>query len=331
MNKRVAYIDFAKFIGLCLVIYGHVPPTDNIGHVIIYSFHMPLFFLLSGVFFDISRFSLSKNIKSLLIPYVVFTIFLVFLKSVVSYLLSGKLGGQIIISELIGILLGSTDPEAPYQVIGGASWFLIALFIIRINAMFILTQDKYLQIFIVTGELLAIFLLQRVIMWFPLSIDSAVLGTPFFIVGFYLKRIVTEKIPNTRLRVIYILLLGGIVGLSPYNGLVNMCAGSYGNHYVLFFFFGIAGTLFILYISACLKKQPPFVAQIVRGAPLVICTHLWILEYLYLAYRLILHRKLLNPIPFVWWEKVLFTAIIMLISYVLIKIINKFCPVIMGR
>lgn len=63
MNKRLDWIDKAKGIGIILVVYGHVargifnagiPMNEKSFGIIdsvIYSFHMPLFFFLSGFFF----------------------------------------------------------------------------------------------------------------------------------------------------------------------------------------------------------------------------------------------------------------------------------------
>lgn len=54
-NKRLDYLDVAKGIGILLVILGHCQ-LGRIGraHSLIYSFHMPLFFFISGVCFLIS-------------------------------------------------------------------------------------------------------------------------------------------------------------------------------------------------------------------------------------------------------------------------------------
>ena len=63
MQERNVWVDYAKAIGIILVVYGHVArgvfnaglPMDEGEFVlvdsIIYSFHMPLFFFLSGLFF----------------------------------------------------------------------------------------------------------------------------------------------------------------------------------------------------------------------------------------------------------------------------------------
>ncbi len=55
-NKRIEYIDVAKGIGILLVVFGFVVYGGNYKMVgsetisnFIYSFHMPLFFVISGM------------------------------------------------------------------------------------------------------------------------------------------------------------------------------------------------------------------------------------------------------------------------------------------
>lgn len=47
--ERDLSIDIMKGIGICAVIAGHT--FLNTIHNLIYSFHMPLFFILSGYFY----------------------------------------------------------------------------------------------------------------------------------------------------------------------------------------------------------------------------------------------------------------------------------------
>lgn len=69
---RIVEFDIAKGIGIILVVIGH----QNIPHSVtnwIFSFHMPLFFILSGFFFSSKRkfYEIFKRrVKSLIIPYV---------------------------------------------------------------------------------------------------------------------------------------------------------------------------------------------------------------------------------------------------------------------
>lgn len=70
--KRDKSLDIVKGIGILLVVFAHV--FHNSG--IIYQFHMPLFFILSGAAMTYSKsgFSLKKKAKSLLVPYFVFSL-----------------------------------------------------------------------------------------------------------------------------------------------------------------------------------------------------------------------------------------------------------------
>ena len=49
-NKRVTYIDIAKGLAILCVIIGHTTQYIDIGIInpFVFSFHMPLFFVLSG-------------------------------------------------------------------------------------------------------------------------------------------------------------------------------------------------------------------------------------------------------------------------------------------
>ena len=44
-------IDISKCLGIFLVVLGHCLHNDSAAHDVIYLFHMPLFFFLSGFFF----------------------------------------------------------------------------------------------------------------------------------------------------------------------------------------------------------------------------------------------------------------------------------------
>ena len=49
-KKHYESIDIAKGIGILLVVFGHLTVGKQNVYSFIYSFHMPLFFLLSGLF-----------------------------------------------------------------------------------------------------------------------------------------------------------------------------------------------------------------------------------------------------------------------------------------
>ena len=57
MKKRIGYIDMAKGLAIILVIIGHISFTPSMGKTILYLFHIPLFFFLSGFTFSIDKYA----------------------------------------------------------------------------------------------------------------------------------------------------------------------------------------------------------------------------------------------------------------------------------
>lgn len=53
-KPRVAWIDMAKGIGILLVIFGH-SGISKVPLAVIYTFHMPIFFFLSGLVLNVKK------------------------------------------------------------------------------------------------------------------------------------------------------------------------------------------------------------------------------------------------------------------------------------
>lgn len=51
MERRLNYIDIAKGIGILMVFVGHCNELPDLLSRLIYSVHMPLFFILAGYFY----------------------------------------------------------------------------------------------------------------------------------------------------------------------------------------------------------------------------------------------------------------------------------------
>lgn len=47
MKKRIEWVDIAKGIAIMLMVIGH-EVSNGLVYALIFSFHMPLFFILSG-------------------------------------------------------------------------------------------------------------------------------------------------------------------------------------------------------------------------------------------------------------------------------------------
>ena len=78
IQNRINWIDWAKVIAISLVVFGHIPMIPgNLPQKYITSFHMPLFFLISGYLTKKETFgkrTLQKYWHTLIIPYIFYNI-----------------------------------------------------------------------------------------------------------------------------------------------------------------------------------------------------------------------------------------------------------------
>ena len=125
MDKiRLVEFDVLKGISILLVIIGHARPFFPI-YEFIYSFHVPLFFIVSGYFFsnkDSLWGAIVKFSKQLLKPY----LFVSFLTCILYVFLFDH--ADIIIKESIFGLNINND----YHITLGPAWFFLALFWCRL-------------------------------------------------------------------------------------------------------------------------------------------------------------------------------------------------------
>lgn len=63
-KQRIAYIDLVKGIGILCVLLGHLIPNDDVVKPAIYSFHMPLFFIVTGILLKKEPIKKSKQVKN---------------------------------------------------------------------------------------------------------------------------------------------------------------------------------------------------------------------------------------------------------------------------
>lgn len=126
MEKRKRYIDIAKGIAMILVIMGHCKYVNQYLDIWIYSFHMPLFFILSGMTFSIkNKSNLKEFIKNkffkLLIPYILLSISLWLTTDFIKIIIKGF--DWIYIKEFLGIFI--SNRSTPYYF---TMWFVLVLF-----------------------------------------------------------------------------------------------------------------------------------------------------------------------------------------------------------
>lgn len=143
-NKRIVWIDIAKGLGILLVVIGHVRTMPFI-HECIYLFHMPLFFLLSGMVFKVEEYwipCIRKKIVHLLLPYVFFAALFVPMRYVADYFCTGEW------STFRWSMFGISYFDIPL-------WFIFALFIVIVVMRTLFSCVKSRIIIAITVTLLS--------------------------------------------------------------------------------------------------------------------------------------------------------------------------------
>lgn len=136
--NRLQWVDQAKGIGILLVVFGHVlagvrqaglnvdPQFFRWTWDAIYSFHIPLFFYLSGLFFPQSwqrrglRGVMLSKVDTLVYPYVLWSL----LQGLLQVAMSQHVNNPVTLSEVLSLLW---HPRQEF-------WFLYALFFVYLYA-----------------------------------------------------------------------------------------------------------------------------------------------------------------------------------------------------
>lgn len=186
MKQRIEFIDLAKGICISLVVLLHVY-GDLSGTVIkiMNLFRMPLYFVLSGLFFktyDGFFPFFKKKTNRLLIPFL-FTFFAIIIPA--GCLLTLKDGTPITLSSLVYQGEGKLNLG-----IDGAAWFLLCLFAVNIYfyLIFLISRQNIVGITLLTCLCgIAGFMLNHFNYYLPMWFDSALTAMPFFLIGYVLR------------------------------------------------------------------------------------------------------------------------------------------------
>lgn len=187
MSERVDWVDTLKFIGILAVILGHINfPLNGF----IYTWHMPLFFMISGFFikFDtLFKDFVVKNFKRLMIPYFIFSIIGLFMEIIKRYLLHREALDYA--HELKGIFL-DMDFAGLCDTYAFVLWFLPALFFARV---FLFLIKNKIPSLLLQSLLVVLLFMGSFCIDLPFGLDNALNSLIFVYIG---NIIFVKRLPN---------------------------------------------------------------------------------------------------------------------------------------
>lgn len=313
-GKRSPEVDVAKGIGIVLVVLAHCC-GGTLPSNVINSFHMPLFFCLSGLFLfrknESFRDFINKKAKSLLFPCLVFGILL----STYSTTLDYVRGESEIPLGLRYVGLFINTRHNPYP---GSLWFFLALFLVELMLYFIhktIHSSAFRLIVVLAISVMGCLYNQKYKVGLPWSLDIAFICILFTEFGYMCKQygVLSHNslVKAVLLLVIFTVTFSLNVVVLGYN--VNLFSSDYGC-YPLFYLTALSGT-YIVYSLSCIIKQNRLLQYLGQNSLLIYSLHFLLLLVVSITYSHI-------PINGIF-SSVAQTITILLLLIPVINIINK--------
>lgn len=327
-NNYLKEIDLLKGIGIIYVVCGHLNPDFFLlSHI--YSFHMFLFFFISGILLTKSSSFLPSflpymilKFKRLLYPYC-------FWMSV-SCILSIYFFQYFPISYVnIFFFNGSVGWNSPL-------WFLVVIFETTIINFLFISYFKKIYYVIFAGVLLLsyIFIVNKIVLPFglhivPIGLVFQMLGN--LVSGFNIKEKFCRLKKTKKIALCTILLFTNLSLTYSINGIISVYHIIYKSLFATYIA-GIAGVFLYYFISIiyCCNKESKlidFISLFGKNSLFILCTHYFFLKFIQLI------SIYLGGIDLWNWQNtiksIVITVLLLLIYYMIFKytntIKNKYC------
>lgn len=264
------WIDVAKGIGILCVVVGHAinylnPENTTFVLVsvrnLIYSFHMPLFFFLSGFLLHYSTDPhefIQKKMKRLAIPYF-FSYLSISVFLFISYSLIKIPEYFSAFHYFLGMIYGTILQFVvqTHTDIFNPLWFLPALvcaLLIGYVLLQVIDKDPFLGSLALIATVCVGYALGLNKMHLPWGFDIAMVAQLFVIPGFYIKKSGYEEIKKIPLSGMLLLFVGFAVAFYL-NGKTAMAVGNYKDLF-LFWVAASCAIIGICYLSYYLSTSP---------------------------------------------------------------------------
>lgn len=319
-DSRIEWIDIAKGIGIICVVIGHIiviiPRLTTLCEMI-YLFHVPLFFFISGFLYKENPKQISyisKKIKQLVVPY--FSVFL-FIAPIAIYIEHGSLNLSDLLFYLRKYIWGGEQLNIILYAVFIPMWFLPSLFLTQVIYNYIKNLFKDIMIHIIVLILYIINIFQT-LYWndisLPFFLHTVTLSIPIYHLGYLFHKI--KKIN------IIVLILGCIALLSPVFIPDNYIALFRSNSGIPVLTF-ISSILVVVGIISFSKKiSGTFIANILRKlgqASLVI------MSFHFPVYLCFFYLKCVDlDSPYIYLIVLLWGVVVLLICYIFYIVFEKF-------
>ena len=273
LSERKTYVDWGKCLGIYFIIIGHFLPAGNVLRIVLYSFHVPLFMIISGALYSNKKWGdgyLIHLFKRVMVPYFVW-----FIVSAAPFLIVGKMSILVALKKITfidGTMIWNT-----------ALWFLPCYFMAVVVYSWIssLLQNNRIGLIVMTMFIFAIAIIMDMfeVKKCFLGLNKVILLLGFFSSGKLLKNCVEKQVVKNKKMVLIlsIILFGFFAFISAYINFgnnISILNGDYNNH--LFIYIIIALVMCLTFMNCCNVFPPHTFVQIVsKNSLFIMCSHLF--------------------------------------------------------
>lgn len=323
MIERQNWIDQARGFAMFLVVYGHNFP---ISEKYIYTFHMPLFIIISGFFLPESPSlnDVKNRFKSIILPYFSWALLLFLVWVIIGRNMGESANQNLSISKnFFGVFYAQGGQKIMDW--GVPMWFLPCIFV---TFFLYYLLKKHVGKYFIHGVILTSMMgfLYSHYIYFPLfwSIDIAMISLFFLVSG---KEIYPWILENSKSKNIIFSLVFLILNIFLYyqNTKIDMYRSHYGNP-IIFIVNGFSGSLFILLFFR-LFPYFHFLKLLGKITLIILALHLLAMSGIKFFIKFVLNS---NNFNFTEIQKFIFSILQIILILPIAVIINKYFPFLNG-
>lgn len=330
-KKRIEWIDILRGLGMFIVIWGHCFLSDAYRvKSYIYSFHMPLFFFISGLTFSTNYLDLpfkdyiKRKIKGLLVPYLIINLIGILILFIYSKFDIVSFKG--IVEYLCGMVYSS---DSVFSIPSSNTWFIPCLFLVDILFYLICKYSKgkvdILYLVCLCGIVSYANGISGYQVFGPWHIETALTGIVFYYLGyvFISNQDKFEKLYKNNKIMFIVGLILAIVGIlfAASNRRITMNGNKYGA--IISFYISSFSTIFglVLFVKLFLKKSYVF-RQIGKDS-------IFYLGYHFMFVRIVksFFPELIITNLGVICVSICITCILFILSFIM----KKYLPIVFGK
>lgn len=256
---RLKWVDALRGFAIILMVIGHYN-IPLLASKYIYSFHIPLFFFISGYVFRPEKYTgkynyfIKQKLVQLIVPYICFILLSGICFMVLDAIYQPEITNVLFMKKsLYWNLLSILYAVGPNLLIANQLWFLPCLFITELIFLVLISRysPKSIQMVVILVSLAIISLLYSNIIGYrlPWSIEISLIASGFFYIGFAHK---LKKDIQINDNIIVLLFLIHIITFSIQK--IDMNTLRYGN-ILIFYVASISGILTYFYMFKKLEKS----------------------------------------------------------------------------